>query len=406
MILGTKDMKNNLNRINSHECIVYLETYNKVADGIVDAYIDFRQRKDVILFGRAVNYENNKATFIELRSMKFTKRLRQGCYYKLNLDLLRKFQMERREDSLLIGASYNLSKMQTPDDDANEILQAHEVLEPDEMSEASVSQGMTFEVGQGEGLRLFVKDVNQANWNELRNGDNVKVVYDAGASIQAKEREVRAIIDSRKFDLMQSKPVLVLSHWDMDHIHCLKVMTDIEIKDCFSKLVCPDKLKSITSINILNSFKRALGSANVCCLSIPARTNGTAMHLWKQEGCISLYQAERSSQINYCGLVLFVRGANMSASYTGDCKLNQARNVYEQEKARGLTTDHHVLIAPHHGGDYGANCRRYAMPCNRIMISVGAHNIYGHPHPQMIKYLASMGNVERTDQNGDLETYL
>lgn len=29
------------------ECIVYLEAYRKVGDGIVDAYIDFRQMKDI-----------------------------------------------------------------------------------------------------------------------------------------------------------------------------------------------------------------------------------------------------------------------------------------------------------------------------------------------------------------------
>ena len=32
------------------ECIVYLEAYSKVGDGIVDAYIDFRQTKDMVLF--------------------------------------------------------------------------------------------------------------------------------------------------------------------------------------------------------------------------------------------------------------------------------------------------------------------------------------------------------------------
>ena len=87
------------------ECIVYLEAYSKKGDGIVDAYIDFRQMKDMVLFGRTANYENNKASFIELRSLKSSKRLRRGCYYKLNLDLLRKHQIERREDSLLVGAS-------------------------------------------------------------------------------------------------------------------------------------------------------------------------------------------------------------------------------------------------------------------------------------------------------------
>ena len=100
---------------------------------------------------------------------------------------------------------------------------------------------------------------------------------------------------------------------------------------------------------------------------------------------------------------MFVRGVNRSANYTGDCKLNQAKDVYDQEKGYGLVTNEHVLIAPHHGGDYDAKCRHYSMPCNRIEISVGANNDYGHPHPKMLQYLESTGTVERTDDNGDLE---
>ena len=56
-------------RIKPQECIVYLETYVKVGDTMVDAYIDFRQRKDMVLFGRTTGYENTKASFIELRSL-------------------------------------------------------------------------------------------------------------------------------------------------------------------------------------------------------------------------------------------------------------------------------------------------------------------------------------------------
>ena len=68
-------------RLRQQECIVYLEAYEKAGDGIVDAYIDFRQRKDLVLFSRATNFDSNsKATFIELCGLKSAKRLRRGCY--------------------------------------------------------------------------------------------------------------------------------------------------------------------------------------------------------------------------------------------------------------------------------------------------------------------------------------
>jgi beta-lactamase superfamily II metal-dependent hydrolase len=390
-------------RLRQQECIVYLEAYEKAGDGIVDVYIDFRQRKDLVLFSRATNFDSNsKATFIELCGLKSAKRLRRGCYYKLNLDFIKNYQISRNENSLIIGGSYNLGNMQIPKSDNEEVLQSHEVLDPEEMSEASVPQGEVFDIRKTDDLKLFVKDVGQANWNELRSGDLVKVVYDAGAELHASPREVRSIIASRKNDLMRTKPVLVISHWDMDHIHCLKEMDVNDIRACFSKIVCPNKLKSLTSKDVLRDFKSALGTANVYCLPLPIRTNGIAMHLWRREGCISIYRAESSSQINYCGLVMFVCGGNRSANYTGDCKLIQAMDTYDQEKANGILARGHVLVAPHHGGDYGAKNRLYSSPCDYIVISVGANNGYGHPQSDMLRYLGRLGIVEQTKDVGDI----
>lgn len=37
-------------RAGNQECIVYLDSYFKAGDGIVDAYIDFRLPKDLVMF--------------------------------------------------------------------------------------------------------------------------------------------------------------------------------------------------------------------------------------------------------------------------------------------------------------------------------------------------------------------
>ena len=188
----------------------------------------------------------------------------------------------------------------------------------------------------------------------------------------------------------------------MDHIHCLKAMSVSDIKNYFSKIVCPDKLRTQTSTAILGKLQAALGNANVFCLPLPGRTNGITMHLWKKKGCISIYQGESSTQPNYCGLVMFVRGRNKSANYTGDCRLSQADDVYTQEINGGLSTNEHVLIAPHHGGDWGPQHRHYSTPCDTIEISVGSNN-YKHPNGDMLKYLRSLGNVKRTDAGGGVD---
>lgn len=394
-----------LHYLNPQQCIVYLESYHKAGDGIVDAYVDFRLEKDLRLFERVMGGPDLKATVIELLSLKSSKRLRSGCYYNLNLDLLKNYQLVKSDNSLLIGASVNLSQMPIPADDRTELLQRHETLDPEEMSMVNIPQGSIFNLPQVNDLKLFVKDVDQANWNELRNGDDVLVVYDVGARLHATNQEVSTIFNSRINDLKRTKPVLVISHWDMDHIHCLKFLSQQDIKDCFSKIVCPDKLKSLTAKSALKDFRAALGVNNVYCLPLPARTNGVTMHHWKTEGFISLYKGEKSSNINFCGLVMFVTGGQKSANYTGDCRLTQAKDVYEKEK-QNIGTNNHVLIAPHHGGDYDASYRYYSRPCDLVIISVGDNNDYGHPKKEMLKYLKSLGTVQMTKDVGDVTVAL
>ena len=390
----------------SPQCIVYLESFEKAGDGVVNAFIDFLLEIDLIRFGRVMAFQSNKATFIELHSLRVSKRLRRGCYYNLNLELLKHYHLERVENSLVIGARIDLSEMNSPREEDEELLQRHEALDATELSMRSVPEKSAVYIEPSDDLILFVKDVNQANWNELRSGNIVKLVYDVGAELHASRREVEQIFNSRRADLSRSKPILVISHWDIDHIHCLKYLDAQEIKSCFSKIVCVDKLKSITSRAVLAEFLAALGAENVFCLPVPKRTNGVAMHHWRTEGVVSIYRAEQSSSINYCGLVMFVRGSNRSANYTGDCRLKQAKDVYDREVAKGIATDQHILIAPHHGGDYGANYRQYSRPCDMIEISVGRGNTYGHPEKSMLRYLQSLGTVKQTMDVGDIEEYL
>ena len=388
------------------ECIVYLDSYVKAGDGIVDAYIDFRQLKDLTMFRRIVNLPEDAGTYIELKSLKSSKRLMRGCYYKLNLDLLKNEAFIRSEDSFILGGSYDLSKMDMPDGDDTELLQKHEILDPEELRQRNNPQESPMLISATDDMRLYVKDVNQANWNELRFGNKVVVLFDAGARLNAKRSEVDSIFESRRVDLEVSKPMLVISHWDIDHIHCLKLIPEAELPKYFSKLICVDRKQTVTASGIYDKFINSLGKKNVYCVPPAARTNGIDMHLWKNMGCLSIYLGEQSRNINYCGMVMFVKGLTKSANYTGDCRLTQAKSVYDQEIAQGVNTAQHALVAPHHGGDYGASFRQYRVPCNEIAISVGLNNSYGHPQQDMVRYLNRLGIVNRTDVVGDIEIKL
>ena len=390
-------------KIREQECIVFLDSYTKAGDGIVDAYIDFRLSKDLTMFRQIAELPENAGTYIELRSLKSAKRLMRGCYYKLNLNLLKNYTFNRLDNSLLIGGIYDLSKMNMPTDNDTELLQQHEPLEPEDLRQRNVPQAPPMLFSATDNMQLFVKDVGQANWNELRFGNRLVILFDAGAKLNASISEVTSIFDSRKADLALSKPILVISHWDMDHIHCLKLISQDDIPKYFSKLICVDKMRSVTAVGIYEKFMNSLGKKSIYCVSPATRTNGDDMHLWRNMGCLSLYLGEQSRNINYCGMVMFVKGMEKSANYTGDCRLSQAKSVYDQELIQGTGSIAHVLVAPHHGGDYGASFRHYSLPCNDIVISVG-ENSYGHPQQDMLRYLKRLcrNREKRTDVDGDV----
>ena len=241
-------------KIREQECIVFLDSYTKAGDGIVDAYIDFRLSKDLTMFRQIAELPENAGTYIELRSLKSAKRLMRGCYYKLNLNLLKNYTFNRLDNSLLIGGIYDLSKMNMPTDNDTELLQQHEPLEPEDLRQRNVPQAPPMLFSATDNMQLFVKDVGQANWNELRFGNRLVILFDAGAKLNASISEVTSIFDSRKADLALSKPILVISHWDMDHIHCLKLISQVDIPKYFSKLICVDKMRSVTAVGIYEKF--------------------------------------------------------------------------------------------------------------------------------------------------------
>ena len=105
----------------------------------------------------------------------------------------------------------------------------------------------------------------------------------------------------------------------------------------------------------------------------------------------------------YCGLCMFVKGMQSSVNFTGDIRLIQAKNIYDQELQQNIATDNHILIAPHHGGENAPKHRVYSTPTTDVIISVGANNNYGHPSKHMLSYLSMLrnNNIYRTDVDGD-----
>ena len=407
--------------INIHsDIIVYLDYHSKVADGGGDLILDFRNSNDYLHFVsqfELIKEEETIGTYMIVRGYTGNKRLMRGCYYQLNVQLLKQAKLSPITDSYLFIAEFDFSDFDFKNNPEAELLQSHEPLDPSEMFRGGSYKSVAVNNNLiNSNLQLYVADVGQANWNELRQNGNTIVQFDMGAELHATKQQVDAIYTAHapKVD-PNKKAVLVISHWDMDHIHCVCSMTVKDIQDTFCTVWCPDTIKSNTADKILSKLQSALTHANVKCVLPHHHAPRTDYHmhpLQQLNNNVHLYIGETRRNRNHSGIVMFVEGTSTSVNYTGDCLLSQADEVLQDVLQKGTHASQHILIAPHHGGaNPKANMHYNILPPitnAQVCISVGKGNSYGHPDAKMLAYLQSIANggLVRTDQQGDINLNL
>ncbi|GHT24030.1 hypothetical protein AGMMS4957_16410 [Bacteroidia bacterium] len=209
----------------------------------------------------------------------------------------------------------------------------------------------------------------------------MRLPCDAGAPMNAPRNEVIRIIGNRNILYNESKPILVLSHWDKDHYHSLIGMTDVELQNNFSAFVCRDHIPNLTSRSLFNRLKAAVGTLNTFAIKADiryARGGPTFFNsITPANNQIILYNAQHHKNRNISGLILTVKSANKSVVLSGDAHYEQiSRDILPQ-----LNYSHkHNLVVPHHGGKAGTYIYNIPplMTVEDAIISVGI-NHYGHP---------------------------
>ena len=233
-------------------------------------------------------------------------------------------------------------------------------------------------------IRVTVRNIGQGNWNEVSCNDEYKIIFDIGTNLHVSHFTMRTLVNQRFNQYSNSKPYLVLSHWDADHINCLYVLSPNELSTCFSGVYCINFMKSLLSSTVYNNLNLTLGRKVVCFDPIE-KTIPISGRRFQLANYAALYIGERSRNINYAGLSLCIQGRKGSANLTGDIKLQQAQSVLNTE-FYGNNLTNHLLVAPHHGGKYLSGEKEYAPSICQVAISVGHLNSYGHPESFMENY--------------------
>lgn len=196
--------------------------------------------------------------------------------------------------------------------------------------------------------------------------------------------------------------VCVMSHWDVDHAGGLAALSDLgRTRTILTSYVpSPDDADKDVQEFLLSTAKS--GSDNSCFLSqLHGLYAGDMLYLSNDVYFEVLYPSSNLGGGNENSLVLklHITGEeDTSILFTGDIGMSTEAEMLES----GIDPDCDILKVAHHGSKYSSSTE-FIEACSpdAAVISVGAHNFYGHPAPDTLGRLNSYGcEVFRTDEEG------
>ena len=195
--------------------------------------------------------------------------------------------------------------------------------------------------------------------------------------------------------------ISIMSHWDTDHAGGIAALSKQgRTRDIITSYVpsgddgdkdVADFFKAVTAEGVdkaayLSALKQVLA--------------GDRIVLSDTVYIDVLYPSESKGGGNEESLVLMlhIADSDISILFTGDIGTDTEKNL----KSHGISVDCDILKVAHHGSKYSSSSDFITAASPSIaVISVGAHNFYGHPSPDAISRLQSYGcNILRTDREG------
>ncbi|WP_298223661.1 hypothetical protein [Flavobacterium sp.] len=366
------------NKYYPSDILVFIEEVNWDENTVVFDFIDSNEFEK---FDNTLEIQHKilQASMVKVTNYK-QRSIRENTVYAIDRKVILSLRqnIEQIEDSFLFGYSINL-----PNQTEFLFKESVTIGELDRYNIGAIVRGGAqkniLDIPLKGNIDITIRNIGQGNWNEINLDKEVKIVYDAGAPMNAPRTVVRTYIGNKPTEYLKSKPCLILSHWDKDHYHSLVGMTDAELQ-CFSSFICPDIRPNITSRILYGRILAALGTHNIYTVSNIPKTKGIPPTL----GLISttgnklmVFNSTYNKDRNQAGIVLAIKTNKSSIIIPGDCHYDLLSNYILPM----LNHTHlHNLVVPHHGGNAGAYDYKMqpGTTPQQAVISVG-NNRYGHP---------------------------
>lgn len=196
--------------------------------------------------------------------------------------------------------------------------------------------------------------------------------------------------------------ICVMSHWDVDHAGGIAALCDQGRTKTILTSYVPDSSVADKDVKEFLLSTALSGSDNSAFLSqLQGIYAGDRVYLSDAVYFDVLYPSSSFGGGNDASLVLMlhVNGSeDTSILFTGDIGTSTELELLES----GTDLDCDILKVAHHGSKYSSSYD-FIEACSpdAAVISVGAHNFYGHPAPDTLDRLNSYGcEVFRTDEEG------
>ncbi len=250
-------------------------------------------------------------------------------------------------------------------------------------------------ISHGSTVYITVLDVEQGDCIVIKNGPHSAIISDCGSTGRSKisENILVPYLLSQGITIIED---IYVSHGDDDHMNGLEWFLDNAAANHIriNRIIFPDLPAKMWNNNLLSIKKAAerngIGTAAISRRDIIYYTNINIC-------CLSPDEKSLSGDSNTDSLVLWLQKDSFDALLTGDATFHTEENLVLPNNI-----NFELLKVAHHGSRYSTSEEflRHTLPLVSV-ISVGASNNYGHPHPDTLYRLSNIGsNIFRSDKSG------
>ena len=251
-------------------------------------------------------------------------------------------------------------------------------------SSAAPASSSSAPAADGELLTVRFLDVGQADSALIRCGDDAMLID--GGNV-ADSSLVAAVLQSEGLDTLD---VVAATHAHEDHVGGLSGALNV----CTAqRVIAPVTQYDSQAFSDFVRYTEAQG------LSVEVPAAGDTFSLGGAQVTV-LGPVQEYDDTNNTSLVLRVDFGGTSFLFTGDMERDAEEDLLAQWGEEALRAD--VLKVGHHGSRSSSGpAFLEALSPQAAVISCGADNAYGHPHPETLERLEQGGSrVYRTDRQG------